>query len=125
MDLDGTLDTLTYSGATNAGPVFAQWDSNAGTWTDPDTGTTFTDVVPIRIVYTVTAGGVVFTAPPGIPGTIGAVLNVAPSGTCSTFSVKVEVLANQGGTYIPANTFEQLGVGKSVSSFTGAFYWVP
>jgi hypothetical protein len=124
-DLDATLDSLTYSGATNAGPVFAQWDGFA-TWTDPDTGTTYTDAVPIRIVYTVTAGGVVFALPPGIPPTIGAVLNVAPSGTCSTFSVKVEALANLGGTYVPINpNFKQLGVGRTVSSFTGAFYWVP
>jgi hypothetical protein len=125
MDLDASLHSLTYSGATNAGPVFAQWDSPAGTWTDPDTGTTYTNAVPIRIVYTVTSGGVVFTAPPGIPGTIGAVLNIAPSGTCINFSVKVEALANLGGTYIPANNFEQLGVGRTVSSYTGAFYWVP
>ena len=127
-DLDGTLGTMTYTGASNSGPVFAQWDTTAGTWTDPDTGTTYPGIVPIRVVYTVTAGGVVFAnPPPGTPAGTGALVNVAPSGTCSTFSVKVEVLAQPpgGGSYVPANNFEQLGVGKSVSSYTGAFYWAP
>jgi hypothetical protein len=84
----------------------------------------------MRIVYTVTAGGVVFAnPPPGTPAGTGALVNVAPSGTCSTFSVKVEVLAQPpgGGPYVAANTFKEtaLPVGKSVSSYTGAFYWVP
>jgi len=41
--------------------------------------------------------------------------------------VKVEVLANQGGTYVPVNpSFEQgVSAGRTISSFTGAFYWVP
>jgi hypothetical protein len=95
------------------------------TWTDPDTGTTYTDVVPIRITYTITAGAVSFALPPGIPGTIGAVVDVAPSGTCINFSMKVEVTANQGGTTsrsTPASS--NLAVDVRSVSFTGAFYWV-
>ena len=104
-----------------------QWDG-ATSWTDPDAGTNFTNV-PVRMTATITAGSVSFVSPPtGAPAGIGAAVKVVdPAGTCSSFTVKVEFFADiptDSSGFIPINTV-RTGAGSAVSSFTGAFYFVP
>jgi hypothetical protein len=104
-----------------------QWDGTTS-WTNPDTGTLHTGV-PVRMTATITAGGLSFVSPPtGAPGGIGATVKVVdPAGTCSGYTVKVEFFADiptDGSGFIPINTVRTAG-GSAVSSFTGAFYFVP
>ena len=109
---------------TVANTMIMQWDV-ISPWTNPDTGVTAPNA-QIRMLATITAGGVSFTLPPpGAPAGLNAVVNVAPAGTCSTFTMKIEFLGNVGSGFVPINTIEQGAASQTRSSFTGAFYWVP
>jgi hypothetical protein len=81
------------------------------------------------MIATITAGGVPFVSPPtGAPAGLGATVRVVdPAGTCTGFTVRVEFFADiptDASGFIPINTVRTAG-GTAVSSFTGAFYFVP
>jgi hypothetical protein len=126
--LDSTPDALTFTSFTSSS---MQWNGTT-TWTNPDTGTVHTGV-PVRMIATITAGGLIFVSPPaGAPASVGALVRVVdpaaggPS-TCSTFTVNVAFFADiptdGAGNFIAINTVKTAGATRS--SFTGAFYWVP
>jgi hypothetical protein len=122
--LDSSLHTMSFTSFTSSA---MQWDGTTS-WTNPDTGTPYASV-PTRMTATITAGGLSFVSPPtGAPGGLGATVKVVdPAGTCSGFTVKVEFFADiptDAMGFIPINTV-RTAAGSAMSSFTGAFYFVP
>jgi hypothetical protein len=122
--LDGSLDTLSFSGISG---TIATWQGTTS-WVNPETGTLHTGV-PVRMQITITGLGAapwsLSTSIAGLdpgPGTgIGAVVN---NSALSNFTANVQFLADiptDGSGFVPLNSV-LLTAGQSMSSFVGAFY---
>jgi hypothetical protein len=123
--LDGSQHALPLSGISGTTATWAGTTS----WTNPTTGTTHTGV-PIRVSVTITGLGAnpwalstnIPQLDPGVGTGIGAVVSDA-AGT--PFSANTQFMADiptdGAGNFIALNTVQN-GGGKTVSSFTGAFY---
>jgi hypothetical protein len=132
--LDGSLHALSFGGISGAGNSIATWQGMSP-WTNP--GDMIVYDVPIQLTITITAppSGIAWIDSTGIsgldpgPGTgIGAVVDVAPAGTATDFTVKFEYTADiptDVDGFIPLSTVPQIGGGLLVTSFSGAFYSKP
>ena len=120
--LDASLHGLTY---VVASATQMQWDA-ISPWTNPDTGVTAPNA-QVRLIATITAGSATFALPPpGAPPSTNVLVKVVdPAGTCSSFTMKIEMFGNAGAGFVPLNTIKQSPSNRTRSSFTGAFYWVP
>jgi hypothetical protein len=90
--------------------------------------------VPIQLTVTVTAppSGIAWLTSTGIPGLdpgpgsgIGAVIDVAPGGTATDFTVKLEFTADiptDMSGFVALSTVPQIGGGLTITSFSGGFY---
>jgi hypothetical protein len=126
--LNGSFVTLPFVSASGA---TATWQSNAVTWTNPQTSVT-TSTNKIKLTITITSGAVTWAnatsfagLDPGPGAGMGGAINVAPSGTAINFTVNVKFEADVGSGFVPLNSVLQGTGGNTLSSFTGAFYWAP
>jgi hypothetical protein len=132
--LDGSLHNLSFVGI-SGGNTIATWQGTSP-WTNP--GDMMVYVVPIRLTITLVTppSGVVWVdsttisgLDPGAGTGIGAVVNVAPSGTAQDFTVKFEytsdVPTDDPTGFIPLGSVPTTGGGLTLSSFSGAFYSQP
>jgi len=129
--LDGSLHALSFGGISGAGNTIATWQGTSP-WTNP--GDSMVYNVPIQLTLTITAppSGIAWLDSTGIsgldpgPGTgVGAVVDVAPAGTATDFTVKFQYTADiptDLSGYIP---FSDVPGGLVVSSFSGGFYSQP
>jgi len=123
--LDATQHALALSGISGTTATWAGTTS----WTNPDTGTTHTNV-PIQVRVTISGlSGTPWALSTGIPdldpgpGTgIGAAVDDV---SLTAFSANVQFLADiptdGAGNFIAINSVRN-GGGKTLSSWTGAFY---
>jgi hypothetical protein len=132
--LDGSqhaLPTVSISG----GGTIATFQGTSP-WTNPSDMTLH--IVPIRLTLTLVSppSGVVWVdsttiagLDPGPGSGIGAVVNVAPSGSAQNITVKFEYTADvptdDPTGFIPFGTVPTTGGGQTVSSFNGGFYSQP
>jgi hypothetical protein len=132
--LDGSSHNLPFVGI-SGGDTIATWQGTSS-WTNP--GDMMVFVVPIRLTVTLVTppSGVVWVdsttisgLDPGAGTGIGAVVNVAPSGTAQDFTVKFEYTADvptdDPTGFIPLGSVPTTSGGLTQSSFSGAFYSQP
>jgi hypothetical protein len=132
--LDGSQHALSFGGI-SGGDTIVTWQGTTP-WTNP--GDQSVNSVPIRLTITLVSppSGVVWVDSTSItgldpgPGTgIGAVVDVAPSGTAQDFAVKFEYTADiptdDPTGFIPFSNVPTNGGGLAVSSFNGGFYSQP
>jgi hypothetical protein len=94
--------------------------------------------VPIRLTLTITdpPAGIAWELSTGVPDLdpgpgsgIGAVIDIAPSGTVvDPYTVKFEFMADiptDGSGFIPLSSIPQLGGGQTTSSVSTGFYSQP
>ena len=132
--VDGSLHALSFAGISGAGNSVATWQGTSP-WTDPSDNTVYS--VPIQLTLTITAppSGIAWLDSTSIPGLdpgagtgIGAVVDVAPAGTATDFTVNFQYTADiptDVDGFIPLSTVPQTGGGLLVSSFSGGFYSQP
>jgi hypothetical protein len=132
--LDGSQHALSFVGI-SGGDTIVTWQGTTP-WTNP--GDMSVNVVPIRLTITLVSppSGVLWVdsttitgLDPGAGTGVGAVVNVAPSGTAQDFTVKFEYTADiptdDPTGFIPLSNVPTTGGGLAVSSFSGAFYSQP
>jgi hypothetical protein len=132
--LDGSLHSLSFGGI-SGGNTIVTWQGTSP-WTNPSDSTVH--VVPIQLTITLITppSGVVWTdsttisgLDPGAGTGIGAVVNVAPSGTAQNFTVqfeyKADIPTDDPTGFIPFSNVPQIGGGLTVESFDGGFYSQP
>jgi hypothetical protein len=131
--LDGSQHALSFVGI-SGGDTIVTWQGNTP-WTNPSDMAVH--VVPIRLTITLVTPptGVVWVdsttitgLDPGAATGVGAVVNVAPSGTAQDFTGKFEYTADvptdDPTGFIPLGNVPTTG-GVTVTSFSGAFYSQP
>jgi hypothetical protein len=134
--LDGSNHALPFAGISGAGDSIGTWQGTTG-WTDPS-DSTFYPSVPIRLTLTITdpPAGIAWELSTGVPDLdpgpgsgIGAVIDIAPSGTVvDPYTVKFEFMADiptDGSGFIPLSSIPQLGGGLTTSSVSTGFYSQP
>jgi PEP-CTERM motif len=118
--LDGSLDTLSFSGV--AGPT-GTWTGTTD-WTDPDTST-FYPGVPVKMDITIVAGPVTWDVLPilGIDFDLGlgAVINNS-AGADYTINVLFSADTPVSVGYVPINTIHQGVGGNTLSTVSLGFY---
>ena len=132
--LDGSQHALSFVGI-SGGDTIVTWQGTTP-WTNP--GDMMVYVVPIRLTITLVTppSGVVWVdsttitgLDPGAATGVGAVVDVAPSGTAQNFTVKFEYTADvptdDPTGFIPLGNVPTTGGGLTVTSFSGAFYSQP
>jgi hypothetical protein len=121
--LDGSPDTLTFSGISGTTATWAGTTS----WTNPD-DSVFHPNVPVELRITLSGLGPlpwqlstsVDDLDPGPGSGIGAVtINLAPAGP--TYQANLAVLADIGSGFVALNSINNTG-GSTMNSFTGGFY---
>jgi hypothetical protein len=132
--LDGSQHNLPFVGITGGGTI-ATWQGTTP-WTNPSDMTVH--IVPIQLTITLVTppSGVTWVdsttvagLDPGAGTGIGAVVNVAPSGTAQDFTpqfeFKADVPTDDPTGFIPLGDVPTTGGGLTVSSFNGGFYSQP
>ena len=132
--LDASLHALSFVGI-SGGDTIVTWQGNTP-WTNPSD--MMVHVVPIRLTLTLVTppSGVVWVDSTTIPGLdpgagtgIGAVVDVAPSGTAQDFVVKFQYTADvptdEPTGFIPLGSVPTTGGGQTLTSFSGGFYSQP
>jgi hypothetical protein len=121
--LDGSPDTLTFSGISGTTATWAGTTS----WTNPD-DLVFYPSVPVELRITLSGlGGAPWVLSTSIPdldpgpgaGTGAVTINLAPGGP--TYQANLAVLANVGAGFVALNSINN-GGGQTTNSFTGGFY---
>ncbi|HWA24664.1 MAG TPA: VPDSG-CTERM sorting domain-containing protein [Lacunisphaera sp.] len=118
--LNGSLNTLTFASATATTATF----TGTTLWQDADPfgglgGTGGMMSVNLQFILTLTGASFVSAGSVGLSPTLGVVADV--NGT--SFTANLQFLANYGSGWMALNNVEQLGSGRTVSNFSGGFYY--